>query len=300
MSLEGFETQKKSDDSPSPEQENVLSIGEMVEQKIEELSKTGSEGRKLADMWEERIADMDEGQLEKTVQTIDNIIEVRTLPERSSEHIVSELKNEGVEIREKCPPILKEQIERIRREGLELGCGKAACVFVSDTGHEVCYKVLHNQPLPRGGNSLAAEILVHHKIWKDVERGKVSVPEVFYFVTDRKTEAFAMETLNAVSIRDIKEGKEDTPESFDSGIFFNEAKAYLERMHAAGYYHRDLNLGNIMMHRETGLPCVIDFGFTRHSLDESSVYRQILPNNDVIDFADDFGRLERAKRELGV
>lgn len=118
---------------------------------------------------------------------------------------------------------------------------------------------------------------------------KTRVPKVYacYENNEDGHSFLMMETLKAVSIDDILEGRAKLPENFDLDLFEKELEYFIEMMHKNNIYHRDLHEGNIMIDNETGLPYVIDFGaaskFVGHiERGERGPYHQRSNGRDII------------------
>lgn len=109
-----------------------------------------------------------------------------------------------------------------------------------------------------------------------------------------------MEKLNAVSVRDVIQKREQMPISFDYHSFFNKLGKFLEEMHYLKVFHRDLHDGNIMIDRETGEPYVIDFGSAvRHYGDESPyVDRSVLGDIRYVSDEVNLSRVAKLAREF--
>ncbi len=93
-------------------------------------------------------------------------------------------------------------------------------------------------------------------IMKNAETQKLSI-----------TKIIAMEQFkNSTKLEDILEPansnlKKDFPKSFDTEIFFNKLKSFIEKMHnKKGIYHRDLFARNILIDNNSGFPILLDFG----------------------------------------
>jgi serine/threonine protein kinase len=91
---------------------------------------------------------------------------------------------------------------------------------------------------------------------------KVRVPKVYvsYENGDAGYDFLMMESLPAVSIDDVLQGRAELPKNFDLASFRDDLNDFVERMHSENIYHRDLHEGNIMIDKETCQPYVIDFG----------------------------------------
>lgn len=91
---------------------------------------------------------------------------------------------------------------------------------------------------------------------------KVRVPEVIAtFDGGSDGDSFlVMETLPAVSVDDVLQGRAELPSNFNLAVFRDDLVDFVKAMHEAGVYHRDLHEGNVMIDRETAQAYVIDFG----------------------------------------
>jgi len=69
-----------------------------------------------------------------------------------------------------------------------------------------------------------------------------------------------MERIKGVSITELIGKGLLPPPGFNLDRFEKQITEFLEQMHAAGIYHRDLHDGNVMIEEETGDACIIDFG----------------------------------------
>lgn len=178
---------------------------------------------------------------------------------------------------------LEERIDEIiEKEEKMLGEGRSAGVYEDTENKNVCYKSLKlnpeknivKTPSPQIVNSVSkeAELLnLANSIAEDVEvpRPYQDVEAIFKAKNGKEEsfQAIAMERLNAVSLKDILEGKAEFPMKFiekEGGQFlydfFKKIDNFLEKIHERNLYHRDMHAGNVMINLETGKPGVIDFG----------------------------------------
>jgi serine/threonine protein kinase len=144
-----------------------------------------------------------------------------------------------------------------------LGYGATANVHTLDQIRGVCCKI--NKPedeIPDESfvNSPAEELNILSYLDKEHLSVRTPKPYCSNIIDLGKRKYLVMEQLNAVSVRDIFEGKEELPQLFDFESFFKKLEHFVVEMHEAGVYHRDLHEGNIMIDKVTGAPYVIDFG----------------------------------------
>lgn len=100
----------------------------------------------------------------------------------------------------------------------------------------------------------------------------------------RKIGVVAMERLHAVSLKEIHEGT-PPPKQFQPNAFFASLYRYLEKLHDEYHVrHRDIAEGNILVERNTGIPCLVDFGDAVKTVEGENPYT----------IRDDFGRVIRS------
>lgn len=143
-----------------------------------------------------------------------------------------------------------------------LGEGRTAKVCFCGDNNEVCVKI-YKRPeeiigvdiyLPPG-----EELEMMERLQKLSMEARIPLP-LASFKSEADHDFIIMETLPAVSVDDVLQGRADLPESFDLRVFQKDLEDFVERMHEEGVYHRDLHEGNIMIDKATGKPYVIDFG----------------------------------------
>lgn len=180
-----------------------------------------------------------------------------------------------VEVVETNPLAVVRMLERVEgSEHIVLGAGKAGRVIASVRHPNICYKVmLPSEVAPIGTNEIAVETDLQEEIAALGELYGVRAPRVFSFIHDGEVRAITMERLNAVSLRDVLQGKEKLPESFDADVFFDSLRKFMINLNNLGYFHRDFHDGNVMIDLETSNPYVIDFGMSTHSNFPEDIYR---------------------------
>ncbi|MCX6800191.1 MAG: AarF/UbiB family protein [Candidatus Falkowbacteria bacterium] len=150
------------------------------------------------------------------------------------------------------------EIKQIKEGGRELGRGQAGIVYAHDKFND-CVKFVYSLNAYKRSNTIENELRIQ-RLLMDLEVNGVRCPEIMNYFTEGKFHVIQMEKLNAVSLKDIGEGRADLPASFHLEQFFIDLKAYIDAMNAIGIFHQDLHEGNIMIDIETGKPRVIDFG----------------------------------------
>jgi serine/threonine protein kinase len=183
------------------------------------------------------------------------------------ESIESKNNPEHVQVVETSPLALLNMIENIEKGPHEnLGAGQAGRVIASVRYPNVCYKVMFPMDrIPNGTNDISVEADLQDEIAAMGEVHGVRAPKVFSFIHEGAMRAITMERLNAVSMRDVIDGKESLPDAFKQNSFMDKLERYITDLNARGYYHRDLHEGNVMIDKETGAPYVIDFGYAKYS-----------------------------------
>ena len=170
---------------------------------------------------------------------------------------------------------LSKQIEKIAVTVNEsLGAGKTAEVFfLPEQNPKNCYKLISQERL----NSLyefAYDIPHYNSCEVEAEflselctiSDKVAIPhpQVIWEGKSDKLGDFQvliMETLDAVTIQDVLLRAEDAPENFDYKSFMQTLKDFVEKMNSEyKIHHRDLSVTNVLIDKETGKPCIVDFG----------------------------------------
>jgi serine/threonine protein kinase len=160
-------------------------------------------------------------------------------------------------------------IELLQNSESELGRGRTARAHHGLASPKVCYKIIpdvksefYNQGF------LYTDVEGEAKFLEDLQGidANVRVPKVYGTIEvydPKRIDVLVMERLDAVSIDDVLKMRDALPPSFALEDFFKKLKAFIETMHNKGIYHRDLHEGNIMIDKETGNPCVIDFGSSK-------------------------------------
>ena len=168
---------------------------------------------------------------------------------------------------------------------VEVGRGDNGRVFEyvppKDTGRSTVFKILIRVPLPHQNDLLSegayqADVAAFAAEHPEL---RVGVPTPFYAATSSKGHILAMEKLPGYSLRDIAEKNIRLSADFDYDLVERSLQQFVEQMNAAGFYHRDLREGNIMLDPHTDetkpLAYIIDFGFCTHAQDIEHAYKEV-------------------------
>lgn len=227
----------------------------------------------LREKWERDHADDEE---DERLSSLLHLVEGRRKALKSPR---STFAPRGVEVVDSSPLAIRQMIERLDAgEHEALGKGMSAKVIASVRNPEVAYKVffsMSSQPL--GTNDIATEAELQRAVAELGELHGVRAPKLHYFIENTNMRAIAMERLHAVSIHDVLDGLAPLPATFDYDRFFSALEAYVNALHKRGYYHRDLHGGNVLIDLETGMPYVIDFGMSTHTIVEDEAYSKDVP-----------------------
>lgn len=165
--------------------------------------------------------------------------------------------------------------------------GKTAHVFRDPNQPAVCYKFVHNLAEYEAWNSVDKEAHFLEDL-SSLSVDGVRSPSLISVIDRPEMKVIVMERLDATSIDGIIRSKRPLPDGFDTKVFFQRLRAYVEKMHERGIYHRDLHEGNILIGRD-GTPYVIDFGrgarsispdFAYEAYDRAGINRIVLPSDE--------------------
>lgn len=229
---------------------------------------------------------LESGRIPKTEKTqkIEQDIEDGVLDNNQMEQIVMELKKieeisktNNISYKEERyfdrfgeMRFFRPEIERIKNEiadsakNLEnfLGKGYVAEVYKDERVPEICFKIVKDFNEYSLGNNVQQEAdFLDELVDLNIDGARACKP--YYYLMERGLHVIAMETLDAVSIDDVKNGKAKIPSKFILGIFMQKLKKFMAEMHELKIHHWDLHEGNVMIDNTTGDPRVIDFGLAR-------------------------------------
>ncbi|MFA6973627.1 MAG: AarF/UbiB family protein [Parcubacteria group bacterium] len=192
-----------------------------------------------------------------------------------------------------------EYVESVEKMENSIGIGRTAEVFYSKTNPGMCFKIIHDKEFYQN------DVIKEGHFLDKVEKIKstVKTPRPYYALINVKKDyhVLVMEKLNAFSVEDLMEGREENlPAGFDRRKFINELKEFFQIMHEQKkIFHRDAHGGNIMIERETGRPCVIDFGTAKESYistENPYIYVDAIGKGAL--YTDDLVRLDNIKKDL--
>lgn len=286
--------------SGEPSHEEVDSIDEHevgAEGEVDDLLAELPE--ELADRFEDAHRDLS---LSERRDALKDLLDNRKRALR--ERIGSRSNPEHVAVIETSPLALVNMIQNIEEGPHEkLGEGKAGRVVASARFPNTCYKVMFPEDrVPKGTNDIATEADLQDEIAMLGEISGVRAPKVFSFIHEGDTRAITMERLEAVSMRDVMDGKEPLPVAFDADVFMDRLGKYITELNMRGYYHRDLHEGNVMINKETAVPYVIDFGYAKFSpIAEDAYDLKIIESGHSVDIVlpSDTASLKRLREKAG-
>ncbi|MFA6397463.1 MAG: RIO1 family regulatory kinase/ATPase [Candidatus Paceibacterota bacterium] len=125
----------------------------------------------------------------------------------------------------------------------------------------ICFKKIREVPFMKG-NDLEEEFNTQLELFN---KG-VSVPEPILILKDEKGALYYFMERSGISIEDVSSGKKELPEGFELDIFFKDLENEVKKMHKAGFIHRDLRSGNVLINDKCK-PVIIDFGTTIRTTD---------------------------------
>lgn len=169
---------------------------------------------------------------------------------------------------------IKQQVDLIYEKMSEgIGHGKTAeVVYIPAYKTSVCYKIIADQRLEDlygstfdapAHNSPKIEAYFLSRAGETDNSVKVPHPLCYWEGQSDLLGNFkvlVLEKLNAFTVQDLLMNQERLPENFDIEKFAQKLTTFVEKMNDSGIRHNDLTVTNVMIDRETGLPCVIDFG----------------------------------------
>jgi serine/threonine protein kinase len=208
-------------------------------------------------------------------------------------------KNERVKnFYERNKKIIEKLLEEVKNK---LGEGMTAEVYFLDSNEEICLKILKTMEDIPYHIPLEKEMGFMSDLQGVDEKVRVPKPYLtadYSKMGDKEGMRFLMmERLNAVSIKDILDGKETLPEGFNITDFRNNILNFLEKIHEKNIYHRDFHAGNIMIDKETGEYYVIDFGASTKGFGDDNSYEEVRLK-DSVKFTEDEAYFEEVYKAL--
>ncbi|MAZ67181.1 hypothetical protein CL652_00190 [bacterium] len=242
---------------------------EELEDRVDTLLETAPSDE-LYKQWSTQIA---------TLPLKDQVRTLEDLHQRRRDALASVLP-ENVPITRGVPDEFVQLLKETLRNARELGRGDNGYVLADPDNHNMAYKFLLRPPIGQQ-NSLVEEASMQARIREialQYADARVGVPRLDYFSTDPRTSFIAMERLDAVSVRDVIEGRAALPEGTNIDTAFDGLKRFLKDLNEAhGLYHLDVRAGNIMLPRNpsanNNLPLVylIDMGMAKTKREVRSV-----------------------------
>ncbi len=195
-------------------------------------------------------------------------------------HPIAGVAMEGISVQS-----LVSTIKTILANQQRIGEGADAVVVIekNEIRHlppEICYKLAKAEIAPRGRNSMDVEAELQAIAYNTlrVSNLKIQVPQPLYQTDFGAVKLIAMEKLPAKSIDEILRGLGTVPDWLDIDAFCAELTAALDALHAAGLFHRDLHIGNIMLAQASEPPInephgyIIDFGLSCQANEDFDPY----------------------------
>ncbi len=197
-------------------------------------------------------------------------------------------------------------LELLENTDVSVGEGRTARVHHGVTSSEVCYKMILDVDGTYYNKGLFYTNVEGEAEFLESLRGldtEVRVPKAYGTIAvydPQRLDVLVMERLNAVSIKDILEGKEPLPSGANIPDFFVKLSQFVKAMHERGIYHRDLHEGNIMIDVDTGAPYVIDFGSSKKLYfgDENPYVEVDQLRGEKMYYTDDLEWVKRVQRSL--
>ncbi len=197
----------------------------------------------------------------------------------------------------------------VRTESAEVGRGDNGVVFEytrqERKGEVVVFKMFTRQTLPPQ-NDIFAEGAYQADVADFATRQRdlrVGVPQMQYIAKFAKGYGLAMEKVPGHSIRDIQLGNISLPDDFDFDAVAESLGEFVTRMNEAGYYHRDLREGNIMIDpnpKDSTAPraYVIDYGLCIKAGSPEQAYQGVDGNKDYVTVMTVLQQLKRQQARL--
>lgn len=177
--------------------------------------------------------------------------------------------NKSIENNEKIKNIFGDVLAEIRMGNYpQIGDGASSRVFRSSKHPGHCFKIIKNFSEYANCNSIMTEMEYLEDIY-DLEVNGIRAPRPIIAFECEDIHILTMETLDAVNVKDIINGREKLPENFDLEKSFIDLENYLKTLNEdRRIYHNDIFDRNLMIDRKKGNFYVIDFGKSeRRSID---------------------------------
>ena len=193
---------------------------------------------------------------------------------------------------DKNQKIIESLLENIETR---LGEGITSLVHFPETNENICLKVFKSlQELSKVQFYLPVEREMKFLAELQDIRSEVKIPKPYLsanYENDKGVKFLMMERIHGQNIKKILEGAGKLPKNFKVEEFRQKMKDFLDKMHEANIYHRDLHEGNVML-TEEGEIFVIDFGSATKSFGEDA-YEENLGGKGAVKFTPDEDNLRQ-------
>jgi serine/threonine protein kinase len=175
--------------------------------------------------------------------------------------------------------VIEKLLDKGQNQEGYLGKGQTAEVYLVGKLKKRAVKVMNSRTRVTGNPSVAFTNTLHEESrLTDLVRNRfasdnISVPKQFVSIDyedgETRGSILIMEGIKGISIQEALDHPEKLPRTFDKESFCESLRDFVEKMNAAGIFHRDLHTENIMVDLETGKPWIIDFGLATDSYSEN-------------------------------
>lgn len=160
-------------------------------------------------------------------------------------------------------------IERDRSQFIK--GGTFARVYKDPQSPAICHKFIYNFREYTDWNTVEREARFMEEL-EGFEVDGARVPRLMSVIDLPQMKVLSMEYMDAPDVDTVLQRKRKLPNGFDVNKFFDRLYKYVERMHTErNIYHRDLNLGNVLIGEES-TPYVIDFGKAAQAITPEFAY----------------------------
>lgn len=202
---------------------------------------------------------------------------------------------------ERVPDSVFDRFDQKEKQ-IEVGRGENGRVFeyqsTEDEKNSVVFKMLVRPPMEYQ-NDLLEEGAYQADVAAFAEEHpelRIGVPHPYYVAASSKGYVLAMEKLPGNSIKQIATEDIVVPPGLDINETERQLARFVDAMNSAGFYHRDLREGNVMIDLErtdvnAPVAYIIDFGFCTKAGSEEEAYR-------TVDGARDYGMIRTVVQTL--
>lgn len=194
---------------------------------------------------------------------------------------------------------LMECLATLELKAVSIGEGQNAEVFAAEGTpfEKVCLKKAKKNP-----RILCNSIDEEHKFQALARKAGVRTPLSLISLETNQGKYFIMERVNGVTVDELSKKPALLPKNFNYETFCRSLEENVEKMHAAGIYHRDLHKQNIMVD-ENGLAVILDYGTATLGTGSDFTYEESVLEYDPIAgrygqsfsyFKDDIGMMKKS------